>query len=90
MADKKEYIERGAVLDQMMFEMVGTGVQGRAMDVIRYAPAAEVVEIVRCKDCKENPNYIRAKGMVWCRKFRTYVEKTDFCSYGERKDKDDG
>ena len=45
MADK-EYIERGALLNQMMFEMCGTGVQGRAMDVIRYAPAADVVEVV--------------------------------------------
>lgn len=45
MGDKKEYIERGALLDQMMFEMVGTGVQGRAMDVIRYANAADVVEV---------------------------------------------
>lgn len=53
MADK-EYIERGALLDQMMFEMVGTGVQGRAMDVIRYANAADVVEVVRCKDCIYN------------------------------------
>jgi hypothetical protein len=54
--------------------------------MIEDAPAADVVEVVRCKDCKENPNYIRAKGMVWCRKFRADVNEYGFCSYGERRE----
>ena len=57
---------------------------------IEQTPTADVVEVVRCKDCKENPNYIRAKGMCWCRKFKSNVHKTGFCSYGERKEQEDG
>ena len=62
----------------------------RIMEVDDSVPNAatvcDMVEVVRCKDCKENPNYIRKKGMVWCRKFRADVQKDDFCSYGERKE----
>lgn len=53
---------------------------------IEQTPTADVVEVVRCKDCKENPGYIRQKGMVWCRKFKEDVPKNNFCSYGERKE----
>ena len=45
------------------------------------------VPVVRCKDCKNNPDLkTRTKGMLWCRKWRNEVNKTDFCSYGERKE----
>jgi hypothetical protein len=86
--EKKEYIERGALLDQMMFEMVGTGVQGRAMDVIRYALTADVVEVVRCKDCK---HWGGATFGYICREwsgmtFRNYTKPDHYCSRGERKE----
>ena len=49
-------------------------------------PEADVVEVVRCKDCKSNPNIkTLTKGILWCRKFRAEVHPNDFCSYGERK-----
>ena len=47
---------------------------------------ADVVEVVRCKDCKhfehnfENDTYCRCVGGL------TDPENNDFCSYGERKD----
>jgi hypothetical protein len=51
-----------------------------------FVPTADVVEVVRCKDCKSNPNIkTLTKGMFWCRKFRAEVHPNDFCSYGERK-----
>lgn len=50
------------------------------------ATVCDMVEVVRCKYCKENPNYKMAKGIVWCRKFRTGVHESGFCSYGERKE----
>lgn len=54
-------------------------------DCIDNAPTADVVEVVRCSECKYSPNYKRAKGMVWCRKFRQDVCSDGFCSCGERK-----
>ena len=53
------------------------------------APAADVVEVVRCKDCKY---YKHFKGLGnWChRRIRSDIEyhtkTTDFCSFGERKE----
>ena len=63
------------------------------LDRVRQAPTADVVEVVRCKDCKHYRNHPNGlcyahsepygtgyKGETIC------VEPDDFCSYGERKD----
>lgn len=44
-------------------------------------PTADAVEVVRCKDCKNNGNFFKCPfdSDVKCR-------KEDFCSYGERRD----
>ena len=53
--------------------------------VIDNQPTADVVEVVRCKDCKYY-NAIDADRLSECEKgFETYGN--DYCSYGERKDK---
>lgn len=48
-------------------------------------PAANVVEVVRCKDCKHVDNgYI---GKLYCRKYSSQpVSANDYCSWGEPKD----
>ena len=59
---------------------------------IRNAPTADVVEVVRCKDCEhyiEYPLSKRAKEIApWskCNKNKHLVYPTDFCGYGERKE----
>lgn len=58
-------------------------------------PAADVVEVVRCKDCKwfvydmdlnheTYPNEIEADGI--CQITEKYCDMPHFCSYGERKE----
>lgn len=55
----KKYINADALLKSLATE---TGCMDRffhAMDVadmVKNFPAADVVEVVRCKDCKHNPN----------------------------------
>ena len=53
---------------------------------------ADVVEVVRCKDCKHwciqegndiNQSYFCSRDKMWCMPTR---EADDFCSYGERKE----
>lgn len=39
------YIDADVCLDAMLDEMVGTGYQSRAMDVIKFTPTADVVEV---------------------------------------------
>ena len=47
--------------------------------------AADVVEVVRCKDCKHR--YTCSNGMSFCKvKFPMGARDDDFCSYGERRE----
>ena len=55
-----------------------------AMDVIKRLPAADVAEVVRCKDCKHKVR-TDANGIVICSEEHGMYCPTenDFCSYGE-------
>lgn len=57
-----------------------------------YKSTADVVEVVRCKDCKHwciqegndiNQSYFCSRDKMWCMPTR---KADDFCSYGERKE----
>lgn len=51
------------------------------LDKIEGAPTADVIPIVRCKDCKyRNPDGYK------CRRDNLWHDSDDFCSYGRRKD----
>ena len=93
----KEYIEREAALDTITYN---TLVEPTASDIvaltlavaqknIRNVSSADVVEVVRCRDCQ---HYIDGKCYVSNRKrIFTYDvnihhrKADDFCSYGERR-----
>ena len=60
---------------------------------LKELPSADVVEVVRCKDCKWYMEYIPRKGesamMCFCNCCiggQGKKKPTDYCSYGERKD----
>ena len=69
---------------------------GDAIDMIEDAPAADVVPVVRCKDCKHLCVWNRKDIYAFCPKtnivFLPFEKdtRTFFCSYGERKDGGDG
>lgn len=57
-------------------------------------PTADVVEVVRCKDCKLSSEpkmvsrydlYCNDYDVYYCEKKRKIVRGTHYCSYGERK-----
>lgn len=61
--------------------------------VLMQAPPADVVEVVRCKDCKYSVYYSCKNDACYqftmCRRRECYsegVEEDDFCSYGERRE----
>lgn len=47
--------------------------------------AADVVEVVRCKDCGMSRE-TGEEEYLFCMQFRHTVDKQTFCSYGERKE----
>lgn len=54
-----------------------------AIDLLQIYPSADVVPVVRCKDCKWKADTI---GESWCdfHEF-TILSDDDYCSYGERR-----
>ena len=71
-----EYIEREALLEKMKnwHEKISL------VTCVNSIPSADVVPVVRCKDCTEWDE-ISSECSHWYG-FR----ENDFCSYGERKD----
>lgn len=82
-----EYIERAEVLKK--FEEIKNSVDitfadalylDGVMELIDSVPSADVVEAVRCKDCKWHDSVDGP--MRQC----DITDDDDFCSYGERED----
>lgn len=84
-----EYIEREVV--KRTFERYGSTEDFDA--VVDEIPAADVVEVVRCKDCKHKgwvQEPCHGKSIDYCRLHEFAVHGYDFCIYGERKDAEEG
>ena len=54
---------------------------GKRSLLIDTEPTADVVEVVRCKNCKHR------KKNTFCLHNMRYEDDNGFCSYGERSDK---
>jgi hypothetical protein len=94
-----EYIEREALLEilnglydhhLMMRNYAADGATQDCIEAVTEAPAADVVEVVRCKDCKHyKPQAISSqwehKAKYCCRCVAIKVKPDDYCSYGVRK-----
>ena len=82
---KKDYILRSKAIKAV------TGWETDPTDdelkmALSNVPSADVVEVVRCKDCKHYKTMF-CKMDIWHKDITLYrAEENDFCSYGERKD----
>ena len=94
-----EYIEREKVISELKnlpeqehIEYMGIYLNP-GNDNFKSVPTADVVEVVRCKDCKYFEVYypIKEKDKEpikahYCKLYNSDRKQIDFCSYGERKD----
>ena len=64
---------------------MGSAVNG-AREVIKAIPSADVVEVVRCKECKSYNTEAYQDGYGYCDGHCSVVQDDDFCSYGERRE----
>ena len=81
-----EYISRHAAIIEMMDNDVdhAQGTDGReVVQILSDIPAADVVPVVRCKDCKfrDNDDFCTGRGFP-CQ----LVPDDGFCDKGERKE----
>ena len=63
--------------------------QGRVMrEAIEEAPTADVVEVVRCRDCEYSytDKYDRLMCHIRNGSYNEECAPNDFCSYGERRE----
>ena len=79
-----DYIKREDAIDAVTHEwQIFNGVLA-----IEYIPPADVVEVVRCKDCN-NADYAGCpKGRCYCMEHGTYFNSDDYCSYGENQEQE--
>ena len=75
-----DYISREAALKALYADYAYP-----AMGIIKEIPAADVAEVVRCKDCKYGDYDSKPDGAMVCLKTNDgfWRQEMDFCSYGE-------
>ena len=96
-----EYIEREAAIRVVNGQSSLTMTRRSLIDSIGKLPAADVVPVVRCRECKhwgdEDGKLQSSDGVLFARcKIHNYLldgrhtgwcpTDNDFCSYGERKE----
>lgn len=79
-----EYIRRAEALE---ITTRTCGDYAAAFAEIRKLPAADVAEVVRCRDCKNLVNTtINANCFLICDISDMEIATEDFCSHGERRE----
>lgn len=87
-----EYISREAVIQELAYhvrrsnnsDFAPTPTWNEAVDIVQSAPAADVVEVVRCKDCQHFAPFREFDG--FCKIGGMLNEQTHYCAYGERRE----
>ena len=90
-----DYVDRQAAIDRfenLSYVDWNQGVSttwadafSECADMIRELPSADVVEVVRCKDCKHYDLAPNGFNGMCNRQYATFYA-VDFCSYGEQKE----
>lgn len=78
-----EYIKREEALEIVKRT---SGDYATAFAEIRKIPTADVVSVVRCKDCKYA--YINPSGAILCSSSMQMKKQDGFCDYGDINDGD--
>ena len=79
-----EYIEREALMRNLK-QFAPEQLTPLIESLIQKQPAADVVKVVRCKNC-ENYELMKATNSHFCNEFGGYVKDEDFCSRGAKMD----
>ena len=80
--NENKYVEA----NDLMKHLPNEPYKGAIRRVLQQAPAADVVEVVRCMDCKYYEQAkVNNKGFLICPASGMEITEADFCSYGERR-----
>lgn len=57
--------------------------------ILKAIPTIDAVPVVRCQECRYYPTAkVNEKGFLICPASGMEITETDYCSYGERMDKE--
>lgn len=59
---------------------------GENPNCLFFSPTADVVEVVRCKDCVCSEDDVVDEDMIWCKNYECCIHKNGYCFYGEGKE----
>ena len=77
-----EYITKERAKDLIVVAASGNSARlARMLGKLEDEPPADVVEVIRCKDCRYWDPYYN-----YCEEYATEKGEGDFCSFGKRKD----
>lgn len=86
-----EYIKRANLIARIKYYITHTledsgehYAYSVVLDEILNLPTADVVPVVRCKDCKYA--YINPSGAIFCSSSMQMKKQDGFCDYGDRND----
>lgn len=98
------HIDRGKLLKDISESVIFSGRSGipsaevrganKVIDRIKSAPAADVVEVVRCRNCiwykplNVNDGYGICKKVTYHAEKRIHTRATGYCDCGERRETD--
>ena len=92
-----EYISREAAIEEIdkWLDSVGTALVGKGLSYygeligcIEDARAADVAEVVRCKDCKQYNTTGCSKGFGWCENIDRGTSDNFYCANGKQLNKE--
>lgn len=80
-----EYIKLEPLREEIFNDDFDCDIINHFLNIVDSQPTADVVEVVRCKDCQHARQTVY--GNYHCLvDHRLAHEKTDYCSYGEKKE----
>lgn len=83
-----DYIKREDATEKINNALKRVFVEDVGQEIIASIPSADVVEVVRCKDCKNWTEWENGAGS--CQRSDSVMwigtDFNDFCSFAERKD----
>lgn len=89
-----EYIRKADAIDEVNHALdretiLFSFVRKVAISALKKLPSADVVQVVRCKDCEWAMKSTELPGWYMCKceeAFDYYAKPDDFCSHGERRE----
>lgn len=83
-----EYIKREDAIkaneNYVPYQRLGEDRQSYMDRILKELPGADVVEVVRCKNCRHNGSFDTDCPFGWRDERFNLPDDIDFCSYGER------